>query len=128
MKKAILFLVVFVITFYQNIQAQDFFHQISNCITKGTAVDQAGNVYITGYFSGTLTLGTTTLESAGSDDIFVAKYDATGTPLWAKRAGGAAQDQAFGVAVSGSAVYISGIFFGTATFNTPSATGRIKLT
>ena len=128
MKKAILFLVVFVITFYQNIQAQDFFHQISNCITKGTAVDQAGNVYITGYFSGTLTLGTTTLESAGSDDIFVAKYDATGTPLWAKRAGGAAQDQAFGVAVSGSAVYISGIFLGTANFNTPSATGSNEIT
>jgi hypothetical protein len=56
----------------------------------GQAIDTdlAGNVYITGQFSGTATFGTIDLVSAGSQDIFVAKLDTAGTVLWAERAGG----------------------------------------
>ncbi|MCW3085269.1 MAG: hypothetical protein JWP12_2635 [Bacteroidetes bacterium] len=52
------------------------------------AVDTSGNLYITGYFAGTLSFGSYTLTALGSKDIFIAKYDATGNCLWAKRAGG----------------------------------------
>lgn len=117
---------VFFTTYYHHLQAQSFFHNISG-IGKATTVDELGNIYVAGYFSNTMTLGTTTLESAGGQDIFIAKYDATGTPLWAKRAGGTATDQALGIAVSSSAVYITGIFYGTANFNTPSATGSNEI-
>ena len=128
MKKAILLLVVFYTIFYQNLEAQSFFEQIPNCTAKGTAVDDAGNVYIVGSFTGSLTLGTTTLESAGAQDIFIAKYDATGTPLWSKRAGGTDIEQGLGIALSGSAVYITGSFQTTINFNTPSATGSHEIT
>ena len=40
----------------------------------GIATDSAGNVYVTGYHDGTVTIGSTTLTSAGNYDAFVAKY------------------------------------------------------
>ena len=59
----------------------------------GIAVDGSGNSYVTGLFGGSATFGPgetneTTLTSAGSFEIFVAKYDASGELVWAKRAGG----------------------------------------
>ena len=128
MKKGILLLLVLVTTAFCHLQAQGFFQQFSNCTTKGTAVDDAGNVYIVGIFTGSLTLGTTTLESAGGDDVFVAKYNALGAPLWAKRAGGTGTDQGLGIAISGSAVYITGTYHTTINFNTPSASGSNEIT
>ncbi len=99
----------------------------NSSIAHGTAVDASGNTYIAGYFSGTVTFGTTTLF-ASSTDIFLAKYDNTGAFQWAKRAGGGDLDAAYGVAVSGSDVYITGSFSSTANFNTPSATGSNEIT
>lgn len=52
------------------------------------AVDNQGNSYVTGNFSGTVAFGTLILTSAGDTDIFVAKYDDSGTVLWAKSARG----------------------------------------
>jgi hypothetical protein len=34
----------------------------------------------------------TNLTSAGSDDVFLTKYDSRGNPVWVKQAGGANQD------------------------------------
>ena len=56
-----------------------------NGYSMGTA-DRFGNVYVTGWFSGTASFGTTNLTSAGDDDIYVAKYNSTGVLQWAKRA------------------------------------------
>jgi hypothetical protein len=48
-----------------------------------------GELYLTGYFTGTATFGSTTLTTAGTGfDVFVTKLDATGSFLWAKQAGG----------------------------------------
>jgi len=59
----------------------------------GTAIDSAGNTYITGGFNGTLTFNTpqqpTTLTSTQELDVFVVKLDPTGHPLWARQATGA---------------------------------------
>jgi hypothetical protein len=44
---------------------------------------------VAGVFMGSVTFGTTTLTSAGDQDIFLVKYDNTGAITWAKRMGGA---------------------------------------
>lgn len=86
-------------------------------------VDAGGNVYITGYFSGTATFGTTTKTSAGANDFFVAKYNPAGLLQWVQTAGGTGEDLSFGLALDGSGnVYVTGYFFGTATFGAYSKT------
>jgi hypothetical protein len=54
----------------------------------GVAVDTMGNVYTAGSFSGTMAFGSSNLVSSGSTDIFLAKYTATGQPVWVRRMGG----------------------------------------
>lgn len=102
-----------------------------NDIGQNIAVDNSGNTYITGYFaSSSITFGSTTLTntsggtgSAGTNDFFVAKYDASGNALWAKSAGGSSNEQGNGIATDASGnVYLtgnytsSGITFGTTSF------------
>ncbi|MCC3155725.1 SBBP repeat-containing protein [Hymenobacter sp. 15J16-1T3B] len=74
------------------------------------AFDAAGNRYVAGWFNGRLTLGSTTLTSAGKD-CFVAKLDAAGQYLWAAQAGGSRLDQinALGLDAAGNA-YVAGDF------------------
>lgn len=86
-------------------------------VGQATATDAAGNIYITGYFSNTAVFGSTTLVSAGSEDVFLIKYDAAGTLLWVRQAGGSGPDRALGVAVNNSGVYITGFFASTADFD-----------
>lgn len=52
------------------------------------ALDSNNNLYVTGYFSGRAFFGTTTLVSQSSSDVFVAKYNASGTLLWVKQVTG----------------------------------------
>ncbi len=81
----------------------------SSSTMQAVATDAAGNVFVTGAFSGTLVLGSTTLLSAGLTDFFVAKYvPATATWAWAVRGGGTGNDYGYGLAVSGSSVYLTG--------------------
>jgi hypothetical protein len=88
----------------------------------GLGMDGSGNIYITGTFNHSATFGAsepneTTLVSAGSNDIFVAKYDANGGLLWAKQAGGAVPAYGLGIAVDTSGnSYVTGQFYGTAVF------------
>ena len=51
------------------------------------AADPAGNVYVAGYFQGEIDLGGGPLTSAGSTDVFLAKFSADGTHMWSKRFG-----------------------------------------
>jgi hypothetical protein len=76
------------------------------------AADASGNVYSAGYFSSpTITFGSTTLISEGSQDIFLVKYDSSGNELWAKSAGGTDYDVTHSVVadVSGN-TYVTGYF------------------
>ena len=87
-------------------------------VGRGIAVDGNGNPYITGYFNGNAIFNSTTLTSAGSYDIFIAKYDASGNFQWAERAGSNGDDFARNVAVDGSDnSYIVGTFRGLARFD-----------
>ncbi|MEM9023135.1 MAG: SBBP repeat-containing protein, partial [Bacteroidota bacterium] len=86
-------------------------------------VDAAGNVFVVGEFRGTVNLAFSTLTSAGFDDIFLAKYDPLGQEVWARQAGGAGVDRVYGVDTrTGGALYICGLYSGTATFDTTSIT------
>jgi hypothetical protein len=86
----------------------------STAQASATTVDGRGNVLVAGYFTGQLTLGTTTLTSAGGQDLFIAKWlPATSTWAWAQRGGGSGADQAQGIAVSGSGVYVTGYLTNT---------------
>ncbi|MDD4309459.1 MAG: SBBP repeat-containing protein [Candidatus Cloacimonetes bacterium] len=81
------------------------------------ATDSSGNIYVTGYFSNTITFGTTTLTSSGSTDIFIAKLDSNGSYLWAVKAGGTGNDMVNAIANDGNGnSYVIGIFYGTAYF------------
>lgn len=87
-----------------------------NCI----AVDEDNYIYVAGYYSGTATFGATTLTAVGSTDIFLAKYDASGNVIWAKSAGGAYEDIAYGLSIDtvNHQIYMTGqiddySYFGT---------------
>lgn len=86
--------------------------------------DAAGNSFITGYFYGTATFGSTNITASGSSqDIFIAKYDNSGTLVWVTSAGGISGDIGNGINIDGSGnVFITGQFIGTSTFGSFSLT------
>jgi hypothetical protein len=87
---------------------------------KGIAVDGAGNVIITGSFAGTMTFGASVLTSMGllTTDVFVAKLNPSGQPIWAKQFGDAlAAQSGKAVAVDGAGnVVVTGDVAGTINF------------
>jgi len=87
------------------------------------AVDSSGNVYVTGYFGGTVTIGPDTLTSAGSNDTFVAKLNSSGTILWAMQIGGTGLNEGEGLALDGSGnLYVVGSFSNSVSFGGPTLT------
>ncbi|WP_264519642.1 SBBP repeat-containing protein [Flavobacterium sp. N1994] len=94
------------------------------------AVDSNGNVLVTGSFSGTAdfdpSASTANLTSAGSNDIFIAKYDASGNYVWAKNMGGTSYDIAYSLALdSNGNVFVTGYFTGTADFDPSASTANL---
>ncbi len=74
-------------------------------------IDPAGNLYALGHFKGTLELGGATLKSAGDDDLFVARFDAVGNPVWSARIGNAFQERGGGITVDQAGhVAVTGTF------------------
>ncbi len=82
------------------------------------ATDASGNIYVTGYFSGTAYFGSGTLTSVGYEDLFVVKYNPNGEWQWAKQAGSTGNDtHGQGIALnSGGEIFVTGYFRGTAVF------------
>jgi hypothetical protein len=79
--------------------------------TLAVATDAAGNVFVTGYFTGSVAFGSTRLSSIGGEDLFVAKYvPSTATWAWAQSGGGIDDERGNGIAVSGTSVYVTGYF------------------
>jgi len=85
----------------------------------GVTFDRSGNVIVTGEFSGTCTFGSFTLTSAaGTADVFTAKYNPSGTVLWAKKGSGPLADKGTDVvADSLGNIYVSGLCSDTVTFD-----------
>ena len=66
---------------------------VGSYVDRGTGIttDTSGNVCITGaFYSASLTFGTIVIQNGGGSvngNIFIAKYNGSGTPLWASNVG-----------------------------------------
>ncbi len=91
-----------------------------------TGLDVKGDkLYVTGYFSGGCKFGSTTLNSYGDMDFYVAQYDTSGSYIWAKHGGSSDVDQGLDVTVNSSDdVICTGNFRGTANFSGTSLTSN----
>lgn len=97
---------------------------------RATAVkcDVSGNIYITGFYSGIATFGSHILTSvSGSQDIFIAKLNSSGTFQWAVSAGGELGDYAYGLTLDNNDnVIITGQFEGVSYFGNQTLTSMIN--
>ena len=96
-------------------------------VSNGIVVDGSGNVYITGYFNSTADFdpnaGTSNLVSNGGTDIFLAKYNSSGSLTWANKIGGTSNELGRAVALDGSGnVYITGEYRSTVDFDPGAGT------
>lgn len=87
----------------------------------GIALDNAGNVYSTGYFDGTVDFnpgpGTFNLSSSNSG-AYILKLDTDGNFIWAKSTSGPESEYGRAIAVDNTQnVYITGEFSGTVDFD-----------
>ena len=77
---------------------------------NGAVTDAAGNIYVTGFFFNTIDFGGGVL-TAGSEDVFAAKYSASGVYQWAKKFGDAAQQESANLGIdSAGNLYLAGFF------------------
>ena len=84
---------------------RQFSSNVGNEEAHGAAVDSTG-VYVVGFTNGALP--GQTLGSTGVDDSFIRKYSLTGTELWTRQFGTPSGEEAYGVAVDSSGVYVAG--------------------
>jgi len=91
---------------------------------NGISADNAGNIYVTGFFqSPSLSVGSTTLSNAGNTDIFLIRLDNNGNPVWAKSAQGSAADAGKSVTVDATGnIYVCGYYSANAAFDSYSLT------
>jgi hypothetical protein len=89
------------------------------------ATDAAGDIYITGTFTQSITFGATTLTSNGLSDIFVAKLSGTdGSAIWATSWGGSGDDGVRGTIVDAQGhVFVAGWAVGTIDNTVPTLGG-----
>jgi hypothetical protein len=87
-------------------------------------VEPSGSMVVAGRFSSlSLVFGNDTLTQAGSMDVFVVKYDASGNVLWATSAGSGSNDEAYALSEDAAEnIYVAGYFnqncqFGTTILN-----------
>lgn len=85
-------------------------------------VDMSGNVYVTGYFQGTMDidndLGIYTITSQGYFDGFIAKYDTDANLLWGFNLGGTNYDIINDISIDDAGnVYVVGVFTDLADFD-----------
>jgi len=86
------------------------------------ALDQAGNVYVTGSFQGTVDFdpgpGTLSMTSAGNLDVFIVKLTSSGVLVWARSLGNSTAQSGDGIAVDPNGnVIVVGDFTGTLDFD-----------
>lgn len=95
----------------------------SDGLGTGVGIDRQGNAYVGGMLKGTATFGSTTFKSAGDYDMFAAKFDPQGQPVWAHSGGGAETDYCLGIAADpDGGCYAVGEIVGATSFEGQSIT------
>ena len=90
----------------------------------GVAVDSSDNIYLTGWTQGGLDGNT----NAGGQDIFLVKYNSSGTKQWAQQLGSTSSEVGYGVTVDSSDnIYVTGTTYGGLDGNTNSGNFDIFL-
>ncbi len=97
-----------------------------NDSASAIATDGAGNVAVTGVYSGSVDFGTGALSTpSGNANAFLLRTTPDGTTSWARRWGAAAYSQGLGVATdSDGSVITTGGFAGMVDFGGGTLTGR----
>jgi hypothetical protein len=89
--KNIAFIFCLILAHFVNAQVQ-WAKQIGSSslydIENAQIISDGVNIYMIGSFEGSLFLPNDTLYANGSEDIFIAKFDANGSNLWSKNIGG----------------------------------------
>ena len=95
-----------------------------NAYGNGITIDTSGNLYITGYFTGSTTFGSTTLTNSSGYDAFIAKMNSSGTWVWATQSTHTSGNaEAYAIAIdSSSNLYITGKFDTDSTFGSTTLT------
>ncbi len=76
-----------------------------------------GDMIVTGSFEGTIDLGSGPLVAAGGKDIFLARRDANGVPLWSVAFPGTLDEESTALAITNSSnIAMVGFFEGTVDF------------
>jgi len=88
----------------------------------GVAAGADGSVFITGKFEATTAIGDTVLTSDGAADIPLARIDADGTVMWARRFGGGGEDNFFDIDANATIVVATGIISGQVEFDSVTVT------
>jgi hypothetical protein len=96
----------------------------SYAIGQSLTSDNSGNIYITGYFNGSVdfdpdpTSAVINTSAANSNDVYVSKLGPTGNFIWAKTLGGISLDVPYSIALDQDLnVYTTGNFQGTCDFD-----------
>ncbi len=98
---------------------------IANNAAAGICLDWDGFPIITGWFAENIHFGDIVLESWGSYDMFVARYNNDGNVIWAKSAGGEGDDYGNRVTTNMEHdVLVSGSFRYTAHFGETTVTSE----
>lgn len=87
----------------------------ATAISKDLTVDAANNFYVTGYYDGPLTIGSSTITNSGQHDGFLAKYNSNGLLLWLNKVSAGPKDEVVnGITTDGANnIYLSGSYAGT---------------
>ncbi|HRP01113.1 MAG TPA: T9SS type A sorting domain-containing protein [Candidatus Kapabacteria bacterium] len=91
---------------------------------KDIAINQNGEVFLTGYFFAKAYFGNYQITSFGNSDIFVAKLDSNGNWLWVKNADGDGFDRANSITADNNYCYISGNYESSITFANTTLTSQ----
>ena len=131
----ILFYLFFSIEVYGQMPALQWAKHIGgtqNVSGQAICTDNQGNVYTTGYFTGStdfdpgpaiygLTAPTSTNSASTSEGIFISKLDANGNFVWAKTVGvyaGISYNRGVTITVDAlQNVYVGGFFYGSGDFD-----------
>jgi hypothetical protein len=89
---------------------------------KDVIVDNSGNVYVTGYFSQTVDFdpgtGTEYRTADVGYDVFLIKFNSSGTFQWVQTWGGTSYEEGMGIDIDNSGnIYVSGRFLETCDFD-----------